>query len=99
MNKLLIGYVRTWSRGRELPLNRQEAVLLLKELASICGSFNDAQAVSLQKDKENNGWELHVNCVPTPSEVACIEKILAKHSYEMLTIKGCSLFPPKKQIH
>ena len=79
-------------------MNRQEAILLLKELASVCGSFHDAQAVSLQKDKENNEWELQVNCITNPSEGACIEKILAKHSYEMVNVNRYSVFRSKKQI-
>ena len=86
-------------RGRELPLNRQEAVLLLKELASICGSFYDALSVSIEKSKENTGWELRINCLPNPSEVECIEKILAKHSYEMVNVNGHCVFRSKKQIH
>jgi hypothetical protein len=89
-------YVRTRVRGNELPLNRQEAVLLLKELASVCSSFQDAQSVSIEKDTENKGWELHINCTPLSSEINCIEKILANHSLEMATIKGYSVFRPKK---
>ncbi len=38
--------------GRELPFNRQEAVLLLKEMAAVCGSFRDAQSVSIEKNNE-----------------------------------------------
>jgi hypothetical protein len=77
-------------------MNRQEAVLLLKEMATVCGSFNDAQAVSIEKDHKNNSWELHVNCVPHQSEVACLEKIVASHGFEMATINGRTVFRTKK---
>ena len=77
-------------------MNRQEAVLLLKEMAAVCGSFHDAQSVSIEKDKKNNCWELHVNCVPHPSEVACLEKIVANHGLEMVTINGYSVFSTNK---
>jgi hypothetical protein len=77
-------------------MNRQEAVLLLKEMISVCGSFNDAQAVSIEYNKKSNGWELQVKCVPPASEIECLEKIVANHGLEMVTINGCSVFQSKK---
>ena len=83
-------------QGRELPLNRQEAVLLLKELASVCGSFRDALSVSIEKDMEKNSWELHVSCAPNPSEFECIEKILFNHGLEMVTVNRYCVFRSRK---
>jgi hypothetical protein len=77
-------------------MNRQETVLLLKEIISVCGSFNDARSVSIDDSQKNNGWELHVSYVPQVSEVACLEKIVANHGLEMVTINGCSVFRSKK---
>jgi hypothetical protein len=77
-------------------VNRQEAVSLLKEMIVVCGSFNDAQSVSIQNNKKSNSWELHVNWVPHPSEIACLEKIVAIHILEMVTINGRYVFRTKK---
>ena len=49
-------------------MNRQETVLLLKEIIVICESFYDARAVSIQNDWIEDSWELHVYWVPNPSE-------------------------------
>ena len=76
-------------------MNRQEAVLLLKEMAAVCGSFYDAQAVAIEKNKKSNSWELHVNSIPRPSEVLCLEKIVANHGLEMVTINGRLVFREK----
>ena len=77
-------------------MNRQEAVLLLKEMATVCGSFNDAQSVAIEKDKKNDSYELQVNCVPHPSEVTCLEKIVASHGLKMVTLNGYLVFRTKK---
>ena len=77
-------------------MNRQEAVLLLKEMATVCGSFQDAQSVSIEKNKKSDSWELHVNSIPHPSEVLCLEKIVANHGLEMVTIKGILVFRATK---
>jgi hypothetical protein len=78
-------------------MNRQDAVLLLKELIAVCGSFNDAQSVSIDNNNESNSWEIHVNHEPPSSEIACLKKIVANHGIEMVTINGCSIFRSKKQ--
>jgi hypothetical protein len=80
-------------------MNRQEAVLLLKEMMAICGSFYDAQAVSIENEKESGSWELRVYGVPNPSETECLEKIIAKHGLEMITIDGRSVFRSKKSVN
>jgi hypothetical protein len=67
-------------------MNRQETVLLLKEIIVICGSFCDARAVSIQNDWIGDSWELHVYWVPNPSETECIKKIIVQHFLEMITI-------------
>ena len=76
-------------------MNRQEAVLLLKEMVAVCGTFQDAQAVSIEKNKKSNSWELHVNSIPHPSEVLCLEKIVASHGLEMVTVNGHLVFREK----
>jgi hypothetical protein len=76
-------------------MNRQEAVLLLKEMAAVCGSFHDAQAVSIEKNKKSDSWELHVSSIPHPTEVLCLEKIVATHGLEMVTINGRLVFREK----
>jgi hypothetical protein len=77
-------------------MNRQEAVLLLKEIVSVCGSFNNAQVVSIDNNPKSNSWELQVNYVPHPSEIACLEKIVANHTLEMVNINGRFIFRSKK---
>jgi hypothetical protein len=76
-------------------MNRQEAVSLLKELATVCGSFHDAQAVSIEKNKKSNSWELQINSIPHQSEVLCLEKIVAIHGLEMVTVNGRLVFREK----
>ena len=77
-------------------MNRQEAVLLLKEMATVCGSFHDAQSVSIEKNKTSDSWELHINSIPHPSEAMCLETIVANHGLEMVTINGRLIFRLKK---
>ena len=79
-------------------MNRQETVSLLKEIIVVCGSFYDARAVSIQNDGIGDSWELHVYWVPNPSETECLQKILAQHILEMITINGHSIFRSKKHI-
>jgi hypothetical protein len=79
-------------------MNRQETVSLLKEIIAVCGSFYDARAVSIQNDGNEDSWELHVYWVPNPSETECLQKILAHHNLEMITINEHSVFRSKKHI-
>jgi hypothetical protein len=76
-------------------MNRQEAVLLLKEMVAVCGSFHDAQSVSIEKNTKSKSWELHVNSIPLSSEVLCLEKIVADHGLEMVTVNGRLVFREK----
>lgn len=69
---------------------------LLKEMIAVCGSFHDAQSVSIEKDKKINSWELHVAWVPNESEVNCLEKMVANHGLEMVTINGCLIIRERK---
>jgi hypothetical protein len=80
-------------------MNRQETVLLLKEIIVICGSFYGARAVSIQNDWIGDSWELHVYWVPNPSETECIKKIIVQHFLEMITINGRSIFRSKKKFN
>jgi hypothetical protein len=80
-------------------LNRQEAVLLLKEMAAVCGSFRDAQSVSIEKNKDSNSWELRVSSILHPSEVVCLEKIVDNHGLEMVTIRGILVFRETKMVN
>jgi hypothetical protein len=84
--------------AQEYQMNRQETISLLKEIIVVCGSLYDARAVSIQNDENGDNWELRVYWVPNPSEIDCLEKILAKHILEMVTIIGCSVFRSKKQF-
>ena len=77
-------------------MNRQETVSLLKEMIAVCGSFFDARAVSVQNGGNSDSWELHVYWVPNPSDIECLQKILAEHILEMVTINGRSVFRSKK---
>jgi len=65
-------------------------------MTAICGSFRDAQSVSIEKNNESNSWELHVSSIPHPSEVVCLEKIVENHGLEMVTIKGSLVFRETK---
>jgi hypothetical protein len=77
-------------------MNRQETVSLLKEIIAVCGSFYDARAVSVQNGGSSDSWELHVYWVPNPSDIDCLQKILAAHFLEMVTLNGYSVFRSKK---
>jgi hypothetical protein len=85
-----------WGIG--IPMNRQEAVSILKEMIAICSSFRDAQAVAIAKNKANDNWELQVHCVPHPSEIACLEKIVAEHLLEMVTSNGKTVFRSRSKL-
>jgi hypothetical protein len=73
-------------------MNRQETISLLKEIIAVCRSFYDAKAVSITNDKLSNTWELHVYCIPHPSEIDCIKKIVTKHGLEMITLNDMTIF-------
>jgi hypothetical protein len=73
-------------------MNRQEAVSILKEMIAVCNSFRDAQAVSIAKGKLTDSWELRIHCVPHQAEIACLQKIVAKHRLEMITSNGKTIF-------
>jgi len=44
--------------AQEYRMNRQETVSLLKEIITVCGSFYDARAVSIQNYENGDNWEL-----------------------------------------
>jgi hypothetical protein len=88
--------MRTTSKGRGEQITLQEAILLLKEIVSVCGSFNNAQVVSIDNNQKSNSWELQVNYVPNPSEIECLEKIVASHILEMVNVNGRFVFRSKK---
>ena len=73
-------------------MNRQEAVSLLKELMTYCESLHNAQAVSIQRNQLKDSWEIHVSWIPHPLETECLKKITAKHSLEMETLDGKTVF-------
>ena len=73
-------------------MNRQEAVLLLKEIMADCESFQTAKAVSIEHNKDKNSWELHVYWAPNPLETECLNKIVAKHSLETATTNERTVF-------
>jgi hypothetical protein len=76
-------------------MNRQETVSILKEIVAVCGLFYYARAVSIQNEGNGDSWELHLYWVPNPSETKCLQKILAQHSLEVITINGHSIFRSK----
>jgi hypothetical protein len=65
---------------------------LLKEIMTECESFHTATAVSIEHNKANGSWELRVSWAPHPSENECLEKIVAKHSLEMITTNERTVF-------
>ena len=73
-------------------MERQEAVLLLKEIMSGCESFHTAQAVSVSYNKITDSWELGVSWLPDHSEMECLRKIIAEHKLEMVEISGKTVF-------
>ena len=64
---------------------------------AICGSFQHAQAVSVERNKATDCWELYVSWIPHPSEIDCIEKIVAKYGSEMVTSNGRTVFRLKQK--
>ena len=73
-------------------MDRQETISLLKEIIAICGSFQNAQAVSITHDKTRNTWELHVYCTPHPLEIDCIKQIATQHGLEMIISNDITIF-------
>lgn len=65
-------------------------------MIAVCGSFSDARAVSVKNCGNSDSWELHVYWVPNPSDIECLQKILAEHILEMVSINGRSVFRSKK---
>jgi hypothetical protein len=66
--------------------------LLLKEIMTDCKSFHSAQAVSIERNKMKDSWELHVNWAPLYAEIECLERIVAKHGLEMVTTNERTVF-------
>ncbi len=73
-------------------MQRQEAVLLLKEIMTSCSSFYDAKMVSISQNVANGNWELHVSWMPHPSDADCLKKIVANHSAEILSSDERTVF-------
>ena len=73
-------------------MNRQETISLLKEIIAICGSFYNAQAVSIVHDKVSNTWELHAYCTPLSSEIDCLKQIVTKNGLEMIISNDMTIF-------
>lgn len=73
-------------------MNRQEAVLLLKEIMTSCESFHTANTVSLEHNKANDTGDLHVSWTPHSSETERLTKIVAKHRLEMVTTNERTVF-------
>ena len=76
-------------------IDRQETVLLLKEIMAICESFSYAKVVSIEKEKQTGSWVLSVYWLPHPSEIACLEKIVVKYGLEMVTSNENTIFRSK----
>jgi len=73
-------------------MNRQEAVSLLKQMVVVCKSFDDARSISIERNNVTDGWELHVNFIPSLTEIAILEKIVDEKSLEMVMFKGKMIF-------
>jgi hypothetical protein len=73
-------------------MNRQEAILLLKEIMAACESFHYTQAVDIERNKKSGSWALIVYWLPNPSEIKQLEKIVAQHNLEMVSSIGRIIF-------
>jgi hypothetical protein len=73
-------------------MNRQEAILLLKEIMAVCESFYYTQAVDIERNKKSGSWALIVYWLPGPSEIEQLEKIVAQHNLEMVSSIGRTIF-------
>lgn len=62
-----------------------------------CESFRSAKAVSIEYNKANKSWELNISWTPHPSENECLEKIVTKHSLEMVTSGERTVFRSKSK--
>ena len=76
-------------------MDRQETVLLLKEVMTVCGSFYTAKTVSIAYNKANDSWELCASWIPDQSEIELLNKIIAKHGLERVTTSECTTFRSK----
>jgi hypothetical protein len=79
-------------------MDRQGTISLLKEIIAICSSFYDAQAVSIVHKKTRSTWELHVYCIPHPSEIDCLKQIVTKHGLEMIISSDMTVFRSIEKI-
>lgn len=73
-------------------MNREDAVALLKKIMASCGSFVNAQGVSLIQDKKTKSWGLSVFWFPLPEEDECLNKILLEYNIEATKANGRTLF-------
>jgi len=73
-------------------MKREEAVSILKEIMLSCNSFYSAQAVSISKDTETQGWILSAKWVRPDSEITCLDSITLAHNAEIKEIVGHTIF-------
>ena len=73
-------------------MNRQQAVLLLKEIMTTCSSFFDTTMVSINHNEANSAWELHVGWTPHPLETECLKRTIVKYGAEIFLLNEQTVF-------
>ncbi|MFB3888251.1 MAG: hypothetical protein ACE14S_02090 [Candidatus Bathyarchaeia archaeon] len=64
-------------------MDRKATVELLKEIMMQCETFTKAQAVSIQEDKQHEGFALSITWLPEPEEQECLRSLAAKYGARM----------------
>ena len=64
-------------------MKREQVVSLLKEITFSCESFRFAQAVSIARNPETEGYLLRVKWVPNNEDKNCLRALLVKYGVEV----------------
>ena len=80
-------------------MNRDDALSLLKELRAAFFSFEDAQIVTVTKEKGADSWFLCAKWIPEEYDKPVLNGIALKHGVEISEEKGFTCFrPPAKSV-
>jgi len=73
-------------------MNRQQVVLILREIMINYSFFFDAKMISINHNEVKGAWELHVGWMPHPLETECLKKIIAKYGAEIFVLNEQTVF-------
>ena len=73
-------------------MNRVDALSLLKELRAVFFSLEDAQIVTVTKEKETDSWFLCAKWIPEEHEKPALTSIALKYGVEISEETGYTCF-------